>query len=313
MPHPETAASQRGGLSGGPAQLRSLMSGRRLIAAPGAFDPFTARIIESIGFPAVYLGGNAIGLHLCAGQPMITLTETVECARRVLGAINAPLIVDAGAGFGEPAHTHRAVRELERAGIAAIHIDDQPYPKRAHYHVGQGGLAPAGHVVDRLSVALQARRNPDFMIFARTDALRVTRSIDETVERCRAYVETGVDALMVLDLAPDQAAAIRRQLPGTPLAWFVSPSIQAPSLQELEAAGFKLALYPFNTVAAIAEAVTATWVALHDGGRLPQSSMALGELRDSVQRLIGMPVYWDIERSTFARDDTSRPCAKRPS
>jgi 2-methylisocitrate lyase-like PEP mutase family enzyme len=301
-------------MSDGPSKLRALMAGGDLIAAPGAFDPFTARIIESIGFPAVYLGGNAIGLHLCAGQPMVTLTETVECARQVLGAIDAPLIVDAGAGFGEPAHTHRAVRELERAGIAAIHIDDQPYPKRAHYHAGQGGLAAVDEVVQRLTVAIEARRNPEFLIFARTDALRVTRSIDQTTERCRAYAEAGVDALMVLDLAPEQVAAVRRELPKIPLAWFVSPSIQAPSLQELQAAGFKLALYPFNTIAAITEAVTATWSALREHGRLQQSSVTLGQLRDSVQHLIGMPAYWEIERRMAARDraqDSGHATGKR--
>jgi 2-methylisocitrate lyase-like PEP mutase family enzyme len=152
------------------------------------------------------------------------------------------------------------------------------------------------------------------LIFARTDALRVTQSIDQTTERCRAYAEAGVDALMVLDLAPEQVAAIRRELPKIPLAWFVSPSIQAPSLQELQAAGFKLALYPFNTIAAVSEAVTATWSALREHGRLQQSSATLGRLRDSVQHLIGMPAYWEIERRMAARDraqDGGRPAAKR--
>ena len=283
-------------MSDGPRRLRDLMTGSGLIAAPGAFDPFTARIIESLGFPAVYLGGNAIGLNLCAGQPMVTMTETVDAARRVLAAIDAPLIVDAGAGFGEPAHTHRAVRELERAGVAAIHIDDQPYPKRAHYHIGKGGLAPVEEMIAKLSAALAARRSKDFMILARTDALRVTGSLEETAARCRAYAEAGVDALMVLDLAPEQVAALRQAIPEIPLAWFVSPATPAPALKTLEGAGFKLALYPFNTAAAIAEAVTATWTALRDHGQLDQSPEMLARMRNSVQELIGMGTYWDIEK-----------------
>jgi len=281
-------------------RLRALLAQDRLIAAPGATDAFTARLIESLGFPAIYLGGNAIGLHLAAGQPLVTLTETVDCARQVLGAIDAPLIVDAGAGFGEPAHTHRAVRELERAGIAAIHIDDQPYPKRARYHVGQGGLAPMAEVAGKLAIACEARRSQDFMIFARTDALRVTGSLDETIARCRAYVAAGVDGLMVLDLTPADAATVRQAVPGVPLAWFVSPAMPAPPLRELAAAGFKLALYPFNTVAAIAEAVTSTWTALRDSGEIPQSPAMLSHLRNSVQELIGMKTYWDIEARTVA-------------
>ena len=196
------------------------------------------------------------------------------------------------------------MRELERTGIAAIHIDDQPYPKRAHYHIGKGGLVPISEAVDKLSVALAARRNKDFLIFARTDALRVTKSIDSTIERCRAYAAAGVDALMVLDLAPEQAAAIRREVPGVPLAWFVSPATPAPSLKDLEAAGFQMALYPFNTVAAVVEAVTSTWAELHTNGRLAQSPATNAKLRDSVQHLIGMPTYWEIEKR--GADDTGK-------
>jgi methylisocitrate lyase len=284
-------------MSGGAARLRALMHDDAFIVAPGALEPFTARIIESLGFPAVYLGGNAMGLHLGVGQPMVTLTETVACARAVLGAVGTPLIVDAGAGFGEPAHTWRAVRELERAGIAAIHIDDQPYPKRAHYHAGRGSLAPVEDVVPKLAAALAARRDRDFQIFARTDALRVTKSIEQTAQRCQAYAEAGVDAVMVLDLAPSEVPAIRASVPKTPLAWFVSPSIPAPSLPELKAAGFKLALFPFNTVAAVAEAVTAVWTGLREEGRILQSPEMLARLRHSVQELIGMQTYWQIETS----------------
>ena len=126
-----------------PARLRRLMAAGGTLAAPGASDPFTARIIERAGFQAVYLGGNALGLSLAKGQPFVTLTETVDAAARIARVIEAPLIVDAGAGFGEPAHVHRAVIELESAGVAALHIDDQPYPKQARYHRGAGGLVGA--------------------------------------------------------------------------------------------------------------------------------------------------------------------------
>src|SRR5262249_39102151 len=150
-------------------------------------------------------------------------------------------------------------RELERAGIAAIHIDDQPYPKRAHYHIGKGRLAPIDDMVEKLEVALASRRDKDFMIFARTDALRVTGSLDGTIERCQAYAKAGVHALMVLDLPPEQAPIVQRAVPNTPLAWFVSPSNPAPPIPDMKAAGFRLALYPFNTIAAVADAVTANW------------------------------------------------------
>jgi len=272
-----------------------MLAAREFIAAPGAFDAFTARIIESLGFPAIYLGGNAMGLHLGVGQPFVTMTETVACVRNVVAAINAPLIVDAGAGFGEPAHTWRAVRELERAGAAALHIDDQPYPKRANYHIGRGRLAPMEDVARKLELACEARKNKDFLIIARTDALRVSQSKEETARRVRAYFAAGADALMVLDLPPEDVSSMQAMIPDIPLAWFVSPATPPPPLSVLKASGFAMALYPFNTSAAIAGAVTRLWTSLRDTGTLDQDAAQVARLRDSVQELIGMQTYWEIE------------------
>jgi 2-methylisocitrate lyase-like PEP mutase family enzyme len=269
-----------------------------MVVAPGAFDPFTARIIESLGFPAVYLGGNAVGLHLAAGQPLLTMTEAVDSARRVQAAIEVPLIADADAGFGDAAHVQRTVREFERAGVAAIQIEDQPFPKRAHYHVGKGRLAPVDDVVAKLQVAISARRDPDFLVIARTDALRVTRSLDETVSRCRAYARAGADLLMVLDLEPPAAGDLRRQLPEAGLVWIGGVGGLTPSLGELEAAGFALAVYPFTTIAAITEAVQTTWTALLEGGRPPQTPDQLARARRAVLELVPLDPYLEIEAAT---------------
>jgi methylisocitrate lyase len=222
----------------------------------------------------------------------------------VSGSVGVPVIVDAGAGFGDAAHVHRAIGELERAGVAAIHIDDQPYPKRAQYHLGKGTLAPASETLAKLAAALAARRDPDLMIFARTDALRVTGSLDETIARCHAYAAAGADALMVLDLSAEDLVRIRDRLPDVPLAWFVSPTLSTANLKSLEDAGFKLALFPFNTVAAIVESVTATWAALRAEGAVPQTAERLASLRHSVQELIGMDTYWKIEAGAA---DTALP------
>lgn len=275
--------------------LRPLLAQKRLIAAPGAMDPLTARIIEAQGFSAIYLGGNAMGLHLGVGQPFVTLSETADCVRQVTAAISVPLIADAGAGFGSAAHAHRAARMLEKAGASAIHFDDQPYPKRAHYHLGDGGLAPLAETAAKLAAAVAARRSADFLVFARTDALRVTGSLDRTIERCHAYAEAGADGLMILDLSPEQLAAIRPLLPPIPVAWFVSPATPAPPLSRMEEAGFALAFYPFNTVAAVVDAVSGLWRALRETGEIAQSPERLAQLRRAVQDLIGMDVYWSLE------------------
>src|SRR6188768_1517162 len=106
-----------------PARLRRVLKDPGFVAIPGVYDGLTARIIESIGFSAIYLGGNAMGLRLGAGQPFVTMTETVESLRQVVATVVLPVIVDIGAGFGSAAHVNRAVRELERDGASAIQMD----------------------------------------------------------------------------------------------------------------------------------------------------------------------------------------------
>ena len=107
------------------------------LVAPGVYDPFSARIVEKLGFEALYLGGNALGLCLGVGQPFVTLTETVTAIQEIRRVSGLPVIVDADAGFGDAAHACLSMRSLKAAGAAAIHIDDQIFPKRAHYHRGQ--------------------------------------------------------------------------------------------------------------------------------------------------------------------------------
>jgi methylisocitrate lyase len=265
-----------------------------MVVAPGANDPFTARLIERAGFAALYLGGNALGLSFAKGQPLITLTETVDQAAKIVRTSDLPLIVDAGAGFGSPVHVHRTVREIESTGAAALHIDDQPYPKRPDYHRGDGGLAAVNEMVARLSVAVTARRDPDFVIIARTDALRVTGSLDEAIARGKLYAETGIDALMILDLAPEQVVAVRAALPGVPQVWIGGVVPPVPNVRDLEASGFGIAVYPFNTIAAIAVAVSDLWSELAKTGNIVQADELLLRMRGELSEIAGMPVYWKL-------------------
>ncbi len=266
-----------------------------IVAAPGVHDALTARIAERAGHSAVYLGGNALGLGLGKGQPFVTLTETVEVTARIARTVGIPVLVDAGAGFGEPGHLHIAVREIEAAGAAGLHIDDQPYPKRAGYHRGQGALVSAEDMCERLRTAVAARRDPRFAIVARTDALRVTKSIEETIVRCADYVGAGADALMVLDLGPGDAARFREAYPGTPLVWIGGVVPPVPSLSELEAAGFALACYPFNGVALIATRLGDLWARLAADGTIGQPDKELTRARGETLALVDMQRFWDIE------------------
>lgn len=289
----------------GAQQLRELLAAGPIVMAPGTHDPLGACIIERAGFGAVYLGGNAMGVSLGKGQPLLTLTETVDCLAKIVRTVDIPAIVDAGAGFGDPAHCHRAVIELEAAGAAALHIDDQQYPKVFGYHQagGRAGLVPAALMAARLQAAAAARRDPQLMLIARTDALRVTGSLDEAIERGRAYAAAGPDALMILDLGPEQAAQFRAALPDVPLIWIGGVTPPVPSARELEQAGFALALYPFNGLAAVADTLTRLWTQVRETGLVPQDDALLRRMKGGLQHIIGTQKYWAIEQQA-AHDAT---------
>jgi 2-methylisocitrate lyase-like PEP mutase family enzyme len=263
-------------------------------------DPLTARVVERVGFDAVYLGGHSMGIQLGRGQPMTTMSEAIAIASQVVGAVSSPVILDGGAGFGDPVHVVRLVRECERVGVSAIHIEDQPYPKRPDYHRGRGELAAIELTLAKLAAAVSGRRGSELMVIARTDALRVTGSLEQTIERCQAFASVGADALLVLDLEPDTLEQIRDRLPDLPLAWIGAVNGPGPTLARIRAAGFALALYPFNTVAAIIDAVSATWTALREHGQLDQTSEMLLEARTQALELGGIRELWEIDEQLGA-------------
>jgi methylisocitrate lyase len=284
-----------------PELLRAMLSRGAPVVAPGAYDPYSALLIESLGFEAVYLGGNALGLQLGVGQPFVTLTETADAVHRISRFVKAPLVVDAGAGFGDAAHAAIAMRALGHAGAAALHIDDQRYPKRAHYHRGRGRLEEATVVADKLRAMRDAARGAGPLLIARTDAWRVTGSMDDTIERCRSYAAAGAEAVMVLDLGPDQAPHVRQALPDVPLVWIGGIAEPVPTTAQLQAAGFAMTLYPFNSIGAVTESLLATWRALQADGRPPVPVAPASQTLRQALALIGMDAHLKIESQTTER------------
>ncbi len=278
-------------------RLKRVLNEAGAISAPGIHDALTARIAEQAGHRALYLGGNAMALGLGKGQPFVTLTETAELVRRVRAVSDLALLVDAGAGFGELPHLDIAVREIEQAGADGLHIDDQPYPKLAGYHRGRGRVVETGAMAARLRTAAAARRNPDTVIVARTDALRVTGSIAETAERCRACVAAGADAVMVLDLGPENASAVRAAIGDVSLLWIGGVHPPVPTRQELAEAGFAMACYPFNGIAALTVALTDLWSELVQTGVTGQEADVLARGRAAIAPLSGLERAWEIEDS----------------
>src|SRR5581483_9132204 len=175
--------------SNGAPRLRELLAGSEPILAPGVFDGLGARLVEEAGFPAVYMTGFGTAAALL-GRPdvgLLTMTEMVENAGRIVAACDLPVIADADTGYGNPLNVVRTVQEYERAGVAGIHIEDQVAPKKCGHMEGKQVIPCA---------AMAARRSPDFVLIARTDA-RAVEGIDAALERARRYRDAGADVLFV--------------------------------------------------------------------------------------------------------------------
>ena len=289
--------------------MRELIKSPGIIAAPGIFDPLSARIAESLGFKALDLPGSALGYHTTLMEPNLTLEDMLEATRRITSVVNIPVMVDVGAGFGEPAHLLRTVRFLEQAGAAGIHLEDQFFPKRFHYHVGQEHTISAEQMLEKIHYAVQARRDPDFIIVGRTDAFR-TVSFEEGVHRSNLYVEAGADMIMPSHVSTGEQV---KRLPHeihAPLNWTHSAGRpgEAPvfSLQELEAmggqkGGFKLINYVGGPIFAAYQAIKDDLLYLKQTGSPKMDYAAFAPIEKDAEGVCNLPEYISIENATTER------------
>jgi len=227
------------------ARLRAALR-HHTVVMPGAFNALTARAIEQAGFEAVYLSGAALANSLL-GVPdvgLTTLSEAAWHAARCAAVTTIPLIADADTGFGGPENAARTVQEFERAGLSGLHLEDQEFPKRCGHLPGKR-LVPVDEFCEKIAAAVAARRDPDFIIIARTDARGVT-SYDEAVERARAYVAAGADMIFPEALeSRDELARFARDVPVPLLANMTefgkTPALTAAELSEL---GYRIVIFP---------------------------------------------------------------------
>jgi 2-methylisocitrate lyase-like PEP mutase family enzyme len=192
--------------------LRKLLDQRRAFVAPAVFNPLTARLAQAAGFEMLYLGGGTIGYLKCCLEANLNITELCQAGIEIRAACNLPLILDGACGFGDPMHLHHTMGMAEAAGFAAIEIEDQILPKRAHHHVGLEHMVPLELMAAKVREAVKARRDPDFVIIARTNAVRQT-GMDDAIRRAAAYHAAGADMLYITARNPEEAQRIARELP----------------------------------------------------------------------------------------------------
>jgi 2-methylisocitrate lyase-like PEP mutase family enzyme len=236
--------------------LRELLAREELIVAPGVYDGISAALVAKLGFPAAYMTGAGVSAS-GYGLPdvgLLTLSEMAERARVLAGLLEVPLIADADTGYGSPINVVRTVGEYERAGIAAIQLEDQVFPKRCGHLAGKEVIDAARFQVT-LQAALEARTDPDTVIIARTDA-RAPLGVDEAISRGRAYAEVGADVIFVE--APESVEEVERIADeiDAPLLLNVVPGGRTPEIpaERLAELGFRIAIYPGVALGAVAQA-----------------------------------------------------------
>jgi methylisocitrate lyase len=283
--------------------LRELMKRPRFIPALGIWDPYTARVAESLGMECVHIGGYQLGTHFVTSEPLLTLTELATTTRYVTAAVRIPVIVDAGAGYGEPLHVMRCVKEIERAGAAGLHIEDQIYPKRVHYHKGIEHVIPRDEMVAKIKAALAARTDPNFLIMARTDAMH-TDGFAEGVARANLYLEAGADMVMIFPDTDKEARQAPREIMG-PLAYTNSEGnrLRRPlfTVQEFEEIGYKLSTYPTALLCPVTQEMKRVITNLLTKGETGLDREQMIVWRKEVEDLIGLEAYYKIESATVER------------
>lgn len=264
------------------ARLRTLLAGPEMIVAPFVYDGLQAKIAAAAGFAAVYMTG--FGTAAARGYPdigLLTMSEMVDNARAICAAAGVPVICDADTGYGNPLNVMRTVREYETAGAVALHVEDQTWPKRCGFLAGKQ-VIPLAEMVAKVCAACDARRSPDFVIIARTDALQ-PHGWDEAERRARAYREAGADLVFVDGIATlDDLDAYARRLGDLPLLY----NGQLLPLAELAARGFRITIHP-GTLAAVYTAMRDALAELKATGtiRVANELTPFAE----IVRLLGVP------------------------
>jgi methylisocitrate lyase len=287
--------------------LRPLLQRPLPITAPLVLNPLMARMVEKAGFPAGYLGGGATGYQKVALEANLNLTEMCQAAVDIHAVSSLPLILDGACGYGDPMHMHRTIGMSEAAGFAAIEIEDQFMPKRAHHHIGIEHMIPAELMAAKVREAVTARRDPEFLIIARTNAMRAS-TMDDALRRGEAYKEAGADVVL-LSMAhkPEQLRAIAERL-GGPLMYLTGRNGLAGlgmTLADLGALGYKIVADPSTPLLAAFVAWQKVYENLADGfGAGTTAAPDWGPAEKAMLSAIDLEKLLSVERATVEKGKT---------
>ncbi|MCK5777984.1 MAG: isocitrate lyase/PEP mutase family protein [Rhodospirillales bacterium] len=278
-------------------EFRRLLAQNDIIRAPGVYDGITSRLVEQAGFPAVYMTGAGTSMSL--GYPdfgLVTQTEMVANAAVIARTVGIPVISDADTGYGNELNVTRTVNEYERAGVAAIHIEDQVMPKRCG-HLDGKEIVPLDEYVAKIRAAAAARKDPDFVIIARTDARAVT-SFEDAIERANAALSNGADVAFVEAVRTmEEMSEVPKLVKGPCLLNIVSGGLTPDvTLGEARDLGYKIAIMPSLLTSAIFDTCDSVLARVKESDA-PAASTASSGPGQRFNRFHGE--YWNGLRTKF--------------
>ena len=284
-------------------KLRQLLDTKDFLYWPSLYYPLGLRVAEQIGIESAYVGGYVTGGSLAVSEPLLTMDEQVRIAGGVARAGNIPVVADAGAGFGEPLHCMRTVREFITAGVAGVHIEDQLYPKRAHYHKYVAHAIPADDFIAKIDYACRQRdqSDKDFVIIARTDTCRF-EGLDEAAARINACADVGADMGLLFPRSREEAEAAPKACK-VPLVYVQSRGNRDGrplfSNQELQSMGYKACIdAQLWLTVSFHHAKLALEEVVNTGSYTGMTEDQNVATRQAIEDAIGLDAYYEIEEAT---------------
>jgi len=285
------------------SRLRALIGREVPSVVPLVLDPISARTAAAAGFEALYLGGGTLGYVKTCTEANLSLTQMAQAGLEIRAACDLPLILDGACGWGDPMHLRHTIAMAEAAGFAAIEIEDQLVPKRAHHHVGIEHMIPAELMAAKVEAAVAARRGPDLLIIARTNAIRAS-TMDDALRRGEMYRKAGADVLLLsMAHTPEQLSAIGRRL-GGPLMYLTRRGGLAGlgmSLADLGGLGYRIVADPSTPLLAAYGAWKAIYADLADGFGAGRPRRDWDPLEKEMLGVIELEKLLAIERTTVEK------------
>ncbi|MGW4336461.1 methylisocitrate lyase [Rhodococcus koreensis] len=279
--------------------FRAALTSGTIQRLPGAINPLTAKLIQEIGFEGVYVSGAVVSADLALPDiGLTTLTEVSGRGRQIARVTDLPVLIDADTGFGEPMAAARTITVLEDAGIAGCHLEDQVNPKRCG-HLDGKAVVPTEEMVRRLRAAVSARRDPDFVICARTDAAGID-GIDAAIERAKAYADAGADLIFTEALHTEEDFAKFRAAVDIPLLANMTEfgKSQLIPAQTLEDIGYNAVIYPVTTLRLAMGAIEAGLREIHDTGT-QEGLLGRMQTRSRLYELLDYVRYNEFDSGVF--------------